>query len=303
MLTAEPPTFGVLATMPGREKMLEKVISQVLPQVDRLFVRLNGHHAVPPFLHQPGIEWDLGPNLGVAAKLRPVETLEGLVLSFDDDIHYPDDYAQRIRQGIRRWGDGCIVGFHSSLVVGSPPDWWTPSRRVRNLPFQSEAKKDLACNALGFGTIGWISPRVRLAHNDFPFPVGVDAQLAVMGQRRRIPFVSLSRPAGWMSSLWPKPAEPGDIPDAISIWRHTISNVESPLNASRAHAWALAQTDRWLVHLPQHADRAALGTGFPTPSVYRRLRARVRLRTRLRSMGFQGQSLANCHAQHRFRSC
>jgi hypothetical protein len=94
-----------VASLPARVETLEKTINSLLPQVDMIFVALNGHDMVPPFLHHDKIVHALMDNsLGDAAKFYDVDQRNGYVLTCDDDLVYPPDYAQYMIDGVKRHG-------------------------------------------------------------------------------------------------------------------------------------------------------------------------------------------------------
>jgi len=240
------PTVGLLATLAGREDMLERVIGDILPQVDRLLVLLNGHQSVPDFLVHPKVSCSRGPNRGISAKFSMAEDLQAVFVSIDDDIQYPSNYVERLRDGLRTWGEQCIVGFHSSTLAQA--DDWLQPQSMDTVAYWVEQREDRVCNVLGTGTIAWSSAGITIGHDDLPFPVGLDLQIAVLGQRRGLRFVSLSRPAHWMTSLWPPDERGIRRAGSISIWQHTLQDTDSPLNARPAKQWAATQVSTWQVH-------------------------------------------------------
>lgn len=254
-MSKELPVYGILATLMGREAMLRQSVSSILPQVDRLFIRLNGFSRVPSFLMHDKVECELGDNLGVAVKFDYVRGLQGLVVSVDDDLAYPPDYVWRIQHGLETWGTGCIVGFHASSISAGTP--WIDSVTANWVPYWAAQRHDGACHALGVGTLAYCSPRIGLRERDFPFPVGVDPQLAVIAQRRGIPMISLAREEGWIQSLWPTPDGSRAAPDQrASIWDHTQMDTASDLNARPVFAWVDAQNVAWRYHFPDGDTRS-----------------------------------------------
>ncbi len=233
-----------MATLQGREGMLARVVAAIRPQVDRLFVRLNGYGSVPDFLATGQITTETGANTGNRAKYSMIGGFDGIVISIDDDIAYPGDYVDRLVRGLAEYGGRALVGFHGS-TLGEEADFLDVSTIV---PYWSDLERDQRCHVLGSGTIAWDSRYCKIDSSDFPFRNGIDVQLAVLGQQRAWPFVVLSRPANWMTPLWP--ADPDGVrrAGAASVWQHTLQDRPSVLNARPAQHWALRQVDRWVIH-------------------------------------------------------
>lgn len=95
-----------LASIPKRIESLERTVYSLLPQIDLLFVALNNYKEVPLFLTgNRKIVYALMDNsLGDAAKFYDVDQRNGYVLTCDDDLMYPPDYAGYMIDGIKEHG-------------------------------------------------------------------------------------------------------------------------------------------------------------------------------------------------------
>jgi len=84
-----------IATIKGREKALEKTVSSLLPQVDRLCIYFNYQPiSFPVFDYPCKIEYRVGDNeYKDTAKFWWADKIPGYHLICDDDLLYPPDYA------------------------------------------------------------------------------------------------------------------------------------------------------------------------------------------------------------------
>jgi len=272
-----PPVFASLATIPRRERGLARVVDALLPQVDGLGVYLNGYERVPAFLEREGIVVARSEEHGVrgdAGKFFWAGRGQGYRLVCDDDIRYPEDYADRLVEGIERHGRRAVVGFHGCLLPAVVDDYHA-SRRLLHL--SRALPQDVAVHVLGTGVAGYHVSALPLTPGDFPVPNMADIWLALVGQRRRVPFVCLRRSGGWLAEL------PGFRRD--SIYRvargRAASNGATPGPETRA----ILEHGRWELH-GRGGDKPAAASARaararPPAAAPRRARTRPLVRVRV----------------------
>src|SRR5699024_3965033 len=79
-----------IASMPGREETLAKVLYRIAPQADEVLVYLNNMETVPQECSTvpDNVHFFTGPDLGDRGKFRFLEGFSGYYLTVDDDIEY-----------------------------------------------------------------------------------------------------------------------------------------------------------------------------------------------------------------------
>lgn len=141
-----------LATFPPRRGILMETVASILPQVDRLFICLNGFDAVPPELgDQDRIEAFIPPqDLKDAGKFAFPPAPDDIVFTIDDDILYPPDYVTRTVAVFDRLDPARnVLGFHGNAWVfkDQAQGWgW------RNFLFHRQARQIVKVDVLGTGT-------------------------------------------------------------------------------------------------------------------------------------------------------
>jgi FkbM family methyltransferase len=211
LVRRRPSVFASLATIPAREPGLRHVVEALLPQVDGLGVYLNEYDRVPAWLEREEIVVARSQDSGVrgdAGKFFWAGTTRGYQLVCDDDMDYPPDYVDRLVDGIERYGRRAVVGFHGCLLRDEITDYYT-SRKL--LHFTRALPADTPVHVLGTGVSGFHASAIGVSADDFPAPNMADIWLALLGQRRGVPFVCLRRDEGWLSEL------PGFRADSIYI--------------------------------------------------------------------------------------
>ncbi|MFD1881995.1 hypothetical protein [Paracoccus pacificus] len=84
-----------LATFPPRQALVPNVVRAILPQVDRLFVVLNGYDEIPGYLADEEKVTAIIPDRDVkdAGKFWFRPDPDDIVFLIDDDLGYPPDYV------------------------------------------------------------------------------------------------------------------------------------------------------------------------------------------------------------------
>jgi FkbM family methyltransferase len=232
-----PRVTATLASVPGRERALARVVAALLPQVDSLRVYLNGYDTTPSFLDDERIavasSRDHGDR-GDAGKFFWAGDVEGYHLLCDDDIHYPGDYVAELIAGIERHGRQAVVGFHGATLHDRVTSYYR-SRRLFH--FSQPLGADSPVHVLGTGVTGYHSSAIDVTAADFHSPNMADIWFALLGQRQHVPFVCLAHGAGWLRE------QPGCRSD--SIYLHRVRADAEPTETVLANGpWRLHATGR-----------------------------------------------------------
>lgn len=192
-----------LSTVAWRRPALEQMLPTILPQVDRLYVFLQGYDVIPDCLdmddrriHVVDGRWhpqwlalkSTAKLFWIAQGLVP----DGIHLTVDDDILYPPGYASRMASAIDKYYRKAVVGFHGAVWNGSFRD-----RQV--IHFEHQLADDTPVHTLGTGTTAWHTS--TLTFGDLGEWDGVDWTVAIAAQKQRVPMVCLSRKSGYLKQL------------------------------------------------------------------------------------------------------
>ena len=96
------PCVATIATQPSRHNTFTRVLPVIAAQVDHVFVYLDDFDQVPVFLAEnPKVtvirSQDTGRFRAAGRFLFLLDLAEPVVvISVDDDIHYPPDYVRRL---------------------------------------------------------------------------------------------------------------------------------------------------------------------------------------------------------------
>lgn len=197
-----------LASIPSREKQLKKVVSSLLPQVDKLNVYLNNYKKVPSFLRSPKIAIAKSQehgDIGDIGKFFWCETISGYHFTCDDDILYNPNYIRKAIQRMSRYNDKAVLSYHGSILK-NPFLSYKNSREV--YCFWEQLDRDTPVHIGGTGVSCYHTDTVKIKLKDFLIPNMADIWLALYCQKNEIPIITPSRPINWFrrlktsSSIW-----------------------------------------------------------------------------------------------------
>ncbi len=247
------PLIGSIATMPTRADTSPKALASILPQVDRLYVFLDGFDEVPGLLRarpkcHPVIL--VAPdNLHASSRFLAPGMFgdDAVILTFDDDILYPPGYVATLVAGLAA-RVSTLVGYHAARFQ-PPHESYVRDRHI--LPFNRETQQIFPVHELGCGTLGFLSaefspdPRAWL-HHDMD-----DLYVAAEACRAGLALESLPRPARWIRAL------ATNQPD--SLWNQTLKDDR---RQSALMRFVMAQTlgrveQNWWSHAPATMPHAA----------------------------------------------
>ena len=140
-----------IATMPGRELGLQRVLEILAPQADEIFVYLNGMTEVPESLPiKSNVRYFVGPDYGDRAKFLFLQDFNGYYLTCDDDIAYASYHVKSIIDGIERYGRRAVVGWHGSIFSPDFSEFYNAKHR-RVLSFRFPRRDDTGAHLLEIG--------------------------------------------------------------------------------------------------------------------------------------------------------
>lgn len=191
-----------IASVPERVGSLEQTVRSLAPQVDRVFVSLNGYTSWPEFIDEltnvRAVVRD--ENGGDAEKFAEVDDWPGIVLTCDDDLLYPPDYADVLVAGLERHGLDTLVGFHGGTTAGWNGSHTAASvKRIRCLG--DLAADDPDVNVLGTGALAFHADHVPIWRDLFWHPNMADVHLACHAHAFGLRMVALAHRAGWIQNI------------------------------------------------------------------------------------------------------
>jgi hypothetical protein len=191
--------YGFMATFPDRSEAATIAVQSIAGQVDEIHVQANIFESAPEefswdAVHVHVSPWNDWQELG---KFIHQRGKVGYLLTLDDDIKYPTDYAQRMVVEVELAARRAVVGVHGIIYSRDSPS----AIHFRDLDPFAEAGLGRWVDALGTGTIAHHSDTVELYPSDFRSMGFADMWFAVKCSDQKIPLWSVQRSAGWLVPL------------------------------------------------------------------------------------------------------
>ncbi|MDE0736453.1 MAG: hypothetical protein OSB47_11560 [Pirellulaceae bacterium] len=194
-----------IASIPERTAGLARVIRRLLPQVDHAYVYLDKYPAVPSFLDDPRItvyESHLHGNHGGPGKFLGALEHEGYYVTVDDDIKYPRNYVEVMREVVAQGDNRVCAGVHGVILDASVTNYY----RHRTLfHFRKRLRVQTPVHLMGTGTLCFHAGVVRVSSNwlqhDQRFS---DITISLDLEQQKIPRVCVARKAKWLKPLQEK---------------------------------------------------------------------------------------------------
>lgn len=206
------PRIGSMATMPSRAESFARVLPAVAPQVDRLYLYLDGFPRVPDSVRAfpnvvPLLAHENG-DLHAAGRFLPLKFLQkrSVFVIFDDDIVYPPAYVAALVEGLAAFAGRAVVAYHGN-VFRPPFQSYVKDRHCYH--FSAALERETPVHAVGAGTAAFDSGHLRFDSAAWPRVLSNDLLLAIEAVRRGLPQIALPRPKGWLAPI-------GDVqPDSL----------------------------------------------------------------------------------------
>ncbi len=198
------PIIGSIATMPTRNDTFREMLPAILEQVDRLYVYLDGFKEIPTILQKhPKIYPMLLPKKGglhtCSRFLAPMQfRSEAIIVFFDDDIQYPSDYVEKIKNALVKYGRIAVVGFHGRVFR---PPHVSYARDCVGYHFSDDLYEDLEVHLLGTGTAAFLSSAIKINPNKWRYKNMADLYLAAEALNSNLKLIALKREPNWLKPL------------------------------------------------------------------------------------------------------
>lgn len=201
----QPPVDAItaaLASIPSRVEGLRSVVESILPQVDALYVYLNGYTAVPTFLDHPRVTVARSQEFGDRRDNGKFffDRPDGYQFTLDDDICYPSNYVAYLVSKLQQYDHHCVVGVHGVSLEPQLTSYLDRStRRVDG--FAQALSEDKHCHVLGTGTLAYHTQTMRVCDEDFETTGMADIWFAIHAKGAGVPLVSVARSAKFLRPI------------------------------------------------------------------------------------------------------
>lgn len=240
-LSFKDSVFVGIASIPQRVNALKETIASIEDQVDKIGVFLDKYSEVPEFLlKNPKVTCKLSSefdnDVGDAGKFFWVNQHDGFYFTCDDDLIYPVDYVERIKNKIIESMEPVVFGWHGSLILKPFNNYYDKNSR-RVFSFGAPRPYDTPVHVLGTGCLGFHTSHIDVRFEDFSTPNMADIYFALLGQQQQVPFVVIEHMKNEIKE--------SDNSQDFSIYKHSSQEVKGSRHNTKKRQNEIVSSTNW----------------------------------------------------------
>lgn len=199
-MKTENRKIGSLVTTKVREKFLPSQLQDLSPQLDTLYVTLNGYSKIPDFVNGfSNVECICDPKnrtRDIAKLLISKEVGSCYFFTFDDDLLYPEDYVSKYMEKFEQYGKRTILCLHGTILK---PNWIVYYQHRKVLHYFEPMEKDRIFDLAGTATTAFHTDSLKINFNEiWDYEIGSDLWLAYFAYKNDIPLQAIARKKNWV---------------------------------------------------------------------------------------------------------
>lgn len=227
---------AAMATIPSRRNKLKRVVKSLIDQVDCLYIYMNGHQTAPEWIKKnEKIKFLLSKNteegdIGDAGKFYWAEVHDGVYLTVDDDLIYPDDYVQQIIEGLDSVKMRAVVTMHGALINRGAREYHSGKKLYPLLSVQSKSRN---VHVGGTGCMAFHTDTIRPLVGWFKQANMADIWMASACQQKKVPIIMIPHDGNqfelikWKRTIYDSTSKKdGTIMDASEQSNHIIRHTD-----------------------------------------------------------------------------
>ena len=197
-----------ITSFPARFESLQKVLEQITPHVDAIYLHLNNADSIPDFISDnQKITATFGEDFNATGKTRHLgEIDQGYIFILDDDNNIPEDYFQKSVSALKKYDNKAAITYHGSIL--RPDSSWYYDKYTL-YGYTKPLEEDALVTLPGSGFLAYHSSLISLTFKDFMPYTMVDLLFAIRFHESNIPIICVQRKNNWLtvqdpeeSGLW-----------------------------------------------------------------------------------------------------
>lgn len=192
-------TIACIATVEGREKLLNNTIKSLKGQVDEIFVIYRGTRLI-----STDVNYEIHDNSkGDAAKFYKYcqdKNYSDVWFFCDDDLLYPSDYIEKSLKHLEKYPKS-ILSYHGRTIKLRPVESYYRFSRIQSFRCLHEVNnyEHIGVNGtLGTGVMFFNSGVIELNYEDFKYPNMADIWMAKFAIEKGVKMVVCPHKADWI---------------------------------------------------------------------------------------------------------
>lgn len=189
-----------IATQYSRREQLQRRISELLPQCDRMNIYLDDYPDDPQYhmTDQKISLWSASKKFADHGKFIAAGLYKTAYELFcDDDIFYPADYVEKTVAAINRYRRKAVITYHGITMKPNIESYYH-SRDV--LRYDMAVSADTRVQIAGTGVCGYYAKAMRISTADFAEPFMADLYFSIAAKRQGVAIICAAHEEGWLTA-------------------------------------------------------------------------------------------------------
>lgn len=206
--------YVLMATIPEREAVLEKVLKPLYDKVDEIRIVFNNYQKIPDWIFTYK---KIKPLLNTPDKYTSnavwllIKDIEGYVFTCDDDILYPDNYVEHLVQKMKEYNNETVLTLYGEIAKRPFIDY-CPGRYA--IGFFRAEEKDTPVDITGVGCSVFHTSMIKPSIEDFPDMYSRDIWFSIFVHKRKMPIIRIKSEERWVNFCKTEGS-----PEITWIWR------------------------------------------------------------------------------------
>lgn len=190
-----------IATLAQRKESFKQVIDSIYPQVDIIYVMLNGYEDYPQWiLEMPKIRPWLGHNtFSDSGKAMFANLHDCYFFLLDDDLLVPERYCEYMIEGIKK--HNCIVTLHGKQFPMHKINSYLRDARL-TASCLCQSGEDIKLTIGGDGCMAFDTRQFKLSIEDFLLPNMSNIWVSLAANKQGIKIMSLAHKKGYLRHIY-----------------------------------------------------------------------------------------------------
>lgn len=191
-----------LASIFQREANLKKILPKILNQCDLLYVNLIGYKNVPDILNNNKIIINNFNSAGSEIRFFNYKDIpsKSYYLTIDDDILYPENYAQNLILNMKKFDNKAVCCIHGSNIdLSLNKNYYLNRKKVIHFSEKlNNIEKVMIC---GVGTSCFYKENHYINYDNFLYKNMSDVYVSIFLAQQKVPIFSIPRKNKWLIPL------------------------------------------------------------------------------------------------------
>lgn len=189
-----------MATMPQRKETCLQSIESIYDQADIIRIYLNNFEEIPKELIDDKIITYRGEDLRSSGKLFWALNKNEYYFCIDDDIYYPETYADDMVNKLNEFNDDIVVSLHGKEMKSGKISSYFGDIKNR-YEFWKNVEKDSFVDVIGNGVSCFNTNKLRISYKSFKYLYMDDIMVSIAARTQGLKGLIMAHDENYTKKL------------------------------------------------------------------------------------------------------